>query len=207
LPGPQAIARRPEFEAVRQQLANDETSIRLAHNNLLPNLLLTGTYSGNGLNNTDGLGESLSQAFGFGFPSYGVGVTLTLPIKNRAAKADLGAARVSQRHDLYQQRQLHEFITLDVSNAVHQLEQAKLSMAAAKISRDLAQKNLEAEQRKYELGTETIFFVLDAQTKLAQAELDLLQAQVGYQVAVASVNHATGGLLEHYHVKIAELTR
>lgn len=202
-----ALARRPEFEALRQQLANDDTSIRLAHNNLLPNLLLTGNYSSSGLNTLGGLDSSLNQTFGFGFPTYGFGVTLTFPIKNRAAQADLGTARVSRRRNLYAERQLREVVTLDVSNSVHQLEQAKLSIAAAKIARDLAQKNLEAEQRKYELGTETIFFVLDAQTRLAQAELGLLQAHVGYQLAVTAVDHATGALVARYHIKIDELTR
>jgi outer membrane protein TolC len=72
---------------------------------------------------------------------------------------------------------------------------------------DLAEKTLAAEQRKYELGAETIFFVLDAQTKLAQAELDLLQAQVSYKMALTAVDHATGGLLGPYQVQIAGLTR
>lgn len=66
---------------------------------------------------------------------------------------------------------------------------------------------LAAEQRKYELGSGTIFFVLEAQTELASAQQSLLQSQVGYQMALASVDHATGELLEPYHVQIAELTQ
>jgi outer membrane protein TolC len=85
---------------------------------------------------------------------------------------------------------------------VHELEQAKLSMAAAKIERNLQEKNLEAEQRKYDLGTETIFFVLDAQTELATAEVDLVQAQISYQRALADLDYATGELLEKNHVQI-----
>jgi outer membrane protein TolC len=119
----------------------------------------------------------------------------------------MGSALISRHRDLYSAQQVREQITLEVSNAVHQLEVAKLSLAAGKTALDLAQKTLAAEQRKYDLGAETIFFVLDAQTKLAQAESDLLQTQVQYQAALASVDHATGGLLEPYHVQIAELTR
>jgi outer membrane protein TolC len=78
-------------------------------------------------------------------------------------------------------------------------------MAAAKVSRDLAQKTLEAEQRKYELGASQIFFVLDAQNQLAQAELSLVQAEIGYQLAVAGVEHATGTLLENHKVKIEDV--
>ena len=93
---------------------------------------------------------------------------------------------------------------MEVTNAVHSLEQAKLSISAAKIARDLSEKNVQAEQRKFELGEQTIFFVLEAQTELAQAEASLVQAEVNYQRAVSQVDHATGGLLDRYHVQIAQ---
>ena len=118
----------------------------------------------------------------------------------------MGTALVSRRTDLYTERQIREQVTLDVSNAVHELEQAKLSIAAGKDALDLAKKTLAAEQRKYDLGSETIFFVLEAQTELASAQLALLQAEVNYQLAVAGVDHATRELLDPYRVQIAELT-
>ncbi len=213
-----ALARRPEFEALHETLANEETGIRLAHNSLLPDMRLNGFYTSNGLggNQLDitksppnlisegGFTNALGQIFGFGFPTYGFTLTLNLPIKNHAAQADLGSALVSRRRGLYLERQLQQAITLEVANVIHQLEEAKLSLAAAGIARDLAQKTLEAEQRKYELGTETIFFVLDAQNALAQAELSYLQAEIGYNLAVTAVDHATGELLARYRVQIAK---
>jgi outer membrane protein len=211
----QAMGKRPELEAARQSLANDDTSIRLAHNNLLPDLRVNGNYSGNGLNNlataqgvaAGGFGDSLNQLFGFGFPSYGFGLTLNLPVKNRSGQAALGSALISRSRDLYTERQIKEQITYDVSNAVHQLEEAKINIAASKESVDLARKTMAAEQRKYELGTGQIFLVLEAQTELAAAEQGLLQAEVSYRLAVAAVDYATGQLLEPYGVQIAELTR
>jgi outer membrane protein TolC len=215
----EALNQRPEIEAVKNSLANDETSIRLAHNQLEPNLSLTGFYQSTGLGGNQynlstgqlispgGFGSSMNQLFGFGFPGYGGTLTLTLPLKNRAGQASLGNALVSRTHDLYSGAQIREQITQEVSNAVHQLEEAKLALSAGTASFDLAQKSLASEQRKYELGAETNYFVLDAQSKVAQAELILLQTQVNYQVALASVSHATGNLLGPYHVKIAELSK
>lgn len=210
----QALTKRPEFDAARAALAIDQTRLRLAHNHLLPELDLQGQYSSNGLGGTTGLNGSgqpissswVSQMFGFGYPTYYAQLSLSLPIKNRAAKAEMGSALVSRRSDLYNERQIREQVVLDVSNAVHQLEQAKLSIAAGKEALDLANKTMAAEQRKYDLGSETIFFVLEAQTELASAQLGLLQAEVNYQLAVAGVDHATGEMLEPYHVQIAELT-
>jgi outer membrane protein len=214
-----ALDGRPEIEVAGYALENDDTSIRLAHNQLLPNLSLVGFYQSTGLGGNQynlntgalisrgGFGSSFDQLSGFGFPGYGFSLTMNLPLRNRGAEANLGAALVSRRRDLYTARQVREGITEQVSNAVHQLEEAKLTLEAGKLSYDLAQKSLAAEQRKYELGAETNFFVLDAQSKLAQADLDLLQTQINYQVANAAVDHATGGLLKPYDVEIKELTQ
>ena len=213
-----ALSKRPELEAVRQQLANDDTGIYVAHNNLQPDLSLTGAYTSNGIGGNvidtstgapvvvarGGLLDALGQVGGFGFPTYSVGLNLQLPIRNRRAEADLGSALVSKRSDLYQLRSRQQAITLEVRNAVHQLEVSKLSLSAAADALDLAKKTLAAEQRKYELGAETIFFVLDAQSTVQQAEQSYLQAQIGYQLALAQLDHATGNLLEHNRVLISD---
>jgi outer membrane protein TolC len=209
-----ALTKRPEFDATRAALARDEAQIRLAHNHLLPQLDLLGLYASNGLGGSgfNGAGQPISsswlgQTFGFSYPTYEAQLTLSLPLKNRAAKAEMGNALVARRGDLYGQRQAREQVTLDVSNAIHQLEQAKLSIVAGKESLDLAQKTMAAEQRKYELGSSTIFLVLEAQTEMAAAQQALLQAEVGYQLAVAAVDHATGELLDPYHVQISDLSK
>jgi outer membrane protein len=213
-----ALSARPEIAAANDALANDETSIRLAHNGLRPDLSLTGFYQSTGIGGNQynlntgqlitpgGLGTSFSQLFGFGFPGYGGTLTLNLPIRNRGAKASLGTALVTRRHDLYTSQLTREQIVQQVKDSVHLLEEAKLTLAAGQTSLELAQKSLAADQRKYELGAETNFFVLDSQTKLAQSELDLLQTQINYQIARATLDRATGSLLEPYHVQIAELS-
>jgi outer membrane protein TolC len=207
-----ALANRPEFEAVRQQLASDELSIRLAHNSLKPDLELSGFYAGNGVAGNQfivktGLGDSLSQTLHFTYPAYGAILSLSLPVKNHNAEANLADAVVSRRRDQYQERRTNQNITLDVTNSVHALEEAKLTMEAAKVAVNLARESLHADERKYELGAEPVFFVLDAQTQLAQAELNLIQAQANFQIAVARLDHATGDLLEHHHVQIMEPAR
>jgi outer membrane protein TolC len=212
----QALDRRPELMGWQAALAADDTSIRLAHNQLLADLQLQAFYQGSGVGGNSnfggvvtrgGLGTSVNQLLNFGFPGYGASLTLNLPIKNRAAQADLGTALVTRHRDLYSAQQAREAITQEVANSVHQLEQAKLSMAAGKTALDLAQKMLAAERRKAQLGAENVFFQLDAQTRVANAEAMLLQAEVDYQTAVASLHNATGSLLQDYDVQISELTK
>ncbi|MDE3179304.1 MAG: TolC family protein [Acidobacteriota bacterium] len=213
----EALTRRPEMEAFRQALQADETSIRYEHNQMLPELSLSGNYSSNGIGGNQlvvgpppvsvpgGFGDALNQLFHFHFPTYGLTLSLNLPIRNHQAEAALGEASVARERDLYQVRQEEQTIRLDVINSVHQLEETKASLGAARTSRDLAQKNLEAQQQKYRLGTEQVYFVLAAQTQLATAEDSLVQAEIGYQLAVAGLAHAEGTLMERYHVQIAPL--
>jgi len=212
-----ALSNRPEFEVSRHALTIDEMKIRLARNQLRPDLQLSGLYSSNGLSGDEfsfdnppqlissgGFGDSLSQAFHFNNPTYEFKLKLTLPIKNRSAQADLADARVAQARDQYQQAKTTETVVFEVTDAVHKLEEAKLTLAAARVAVDLAEKNLRAEERKHELGSETAFFVLDAQTQLAQAEFAGAQAAIGYQLALAALDHATGELLLHHGVRIRE---
>ncbi|HEX7288714.1 MAG TPA: TolC family protein [Candidatus Angelobacter sp.] len=211
-----ALKNRQELEAQRQQLAVDDTNVKLANNNLKPDLNLSASYISNGLGgtvfdtsgatpivvSTGGFADSLSQLGGFKFPTYGMTLRLQMPLHNSSAQADLGSALVSKRRDLYQMRSLEQSIALQIKNSVHDLELAELVMAAAKTSRDLAEKNLSAEERKYQLGAQTIFFVLDAQNQLSQAELSLVQAQIAYQKALAELDHAEGTLLEKHQVTV-----
>ncbi len=213
-----ALTQRPELDAVKDALANDADSIHLAHNQLRPNLQIQGFYQSSGLGGDEynpdtgafiapgGFGTSMNQLFGFGFPGYGGTLSLTLPVRNRAGQAALGNALVTRTRDLYSSGQVREQITREVHDAIHQLDEATQALAAATTSFELAQKTLTSEQRKYELGAQTNFFVLDAQTRLAQAELILLQTQVNYRIAVASVGHSTGDLITPYHLQITQLS-
>jgi outer membrane protein TolC len=209
----QATKTRPELEAQRLQLSIDDDTVRLAGNNLRPDVNLSATYTTNGVGgivfnqsgaliSDGGFADSLSQLGGFGFPTYGVSLQVRLPLRNSAAAADLGTALVTKKRALYQMRSLEQTVDNEVKNAVHDLELAELLMAASQSSRDLAAKSLASEERKYELGAQTIFFVLDAQDQLSQAEQGLLQSQISYQKALAALDRATGQLLEKHKMAV-----
>jgi outer membrane protein len=215
----EALLARPEIEAATDALQADDLSIRLAQNQLRPDLEVNGFYQSTGLGgnqyslttgqltSTGGLGSSFSQLFGFGFPGYGGQVTLNLPVRNRAGQARLGNSMVAKTRDLYTSRQVEEQITRQVRDALNQFDTAKLSLTAAESSLDLAKKSLAADQRKFELGAETNFFVLDSQSRLANAELVLLQTRISYQLALAAIHHASGKLLAPYHVEIEAMSK
>jgi outer membrane protein TolC len=123
-------------------------------------------------------------------------VQLTLPGRGRAAAADIGDAVVQKHVDMLQQRRLEQDIRLQIANAIDDLLAVEVSMRQADIERDNAQKRVAAEQRKYELGVEQLFFVLDAQTQLNLAENDVLLQGIAYRRALIGLHLAIGDLAE-----------
>jgi outer membrane protein TolC len=117
-------------------------------------------------------------------------------LHSKAAQAQLADAAVNRTRDGYAARQTQQQITLDVRQALNSLDLANAAIEAAKRARDLAEKNVQAEQQKYELGSITAFEVLDSQSRLANAESALLNAYVGYQQAFVSYQRATAELLD-----------
>jgi outer membrane protein TolC len=216
LPFEEAVAKamqvRPESKAADQRITVDNLNARLARDALLPrvDLSVQGGATGPGLNPVTtgsviglpgnvpypGLTDTLRQVLGFDFPSYGFGVQLTFPFRNSTAQANLATSLVSKAHDQYQKRQTQQQIILDVRQAIDGIELAEASIGAAVETRDLARKNVEAEQQKYQLGTITAFEVLDSQTRLASAETALLNAYVTYQKAYINYQRATWSLLD-----------
>jgi outer membrane protein len=207
-----AMRLRPELDAAHRRLTIDDLNARVARNLMLPHLDLTvqGQAAGLGGNQVavtsplgittaavpGGLPQALGQLFAFSAPGYGAGLQLTLPFKSTAARAQLTDALVSRSRDRYTERQVQQQIILDVRQALTSIDLANASIDSATRTRDLAQKNVEAEQQKYELGTITAFEVLDSQTRLATAESSLLNAFVGYQQAYVSYQRATWTLLD-----------
>jgi outer membrane protein TolC len=202
-----ALRRRPELDILRRQQEIEQTNVRVAANSLRPDIRLGGNYASSGLGGnsgliTGGLGDALRQMLDFNSPTYGFSLTLNLPVRNRQAEADLATAEIAQRRNLYQQREMEQQLILEVRNAVNRLEQSKANIAGSRAARDLAVKNLEAEQRKYELGATTIFFVLEAQQRASDAETQLLNSTVAYQKAVTALHRSTGALLDERRIVV-----
>jgi outer membrane protein len=199
-----ALRVRPELSAAHRRVTVDDLNARMARNLLLPRVDLTAQGSASGIGGNllgpplvpGGLADALSQTLGFNFPGYGAGVQISLPLHSKAAQAQLADSLVNKTRDQYTERQLQQQITQDVRLALNSLELANATIEAAILARDLAQKNVDAEQQKYELGSVTAFEVLDSQNNLASAQSAVLNAYVGYQQAFVNYQRSTAALLE-----------
>lgn len=216
-----ALDNNPAIKSAAQRLDVDDLSIQSAKNGLLPNLTFNAQYTANGRGGVfypssssllsgggpiepipGGIADALSQVFGFGYPTYVAGLTLQLPIRNRVASATMANAVVQKKTDSLFLRNQQQNIRLNILNAVTALEGAKQQLSLAIVSRDFAQKNLEAENEKYRLGTETNQNVLQAQQDLANAELTVVNSQISLRTRLLNLLTQTGELLDERGITV-----
>jgi outer membrane protein len=204
-----AMASRPEMHGAQQKINVDDINARIARNVLLPRLDLSAIGGSTGLGGDSvpapgipsttantGLGDALRETGSYIYPTYGFGLQFTLPLRNSLGQAALSDALVNRVRDKYDERRTQQQIILDVRQAIRNIELARATIEASARARDIAKLNVDAEQKKYELGSNTAFEVLDSQSRLANAESFLLTAYVGYQQAYVSYQRATWTLLD-----------
>jgi outer membrane protein TolC len=209
-----ALLMHPAIRQVIEKLDSDDLGIQSAKNGLLPNLSLSAFYQSNGTGGIydashstllgggsalvipGGIGDALNQMFGFGYPTYFGSLNLTLPIRNRTAAAAMATAVVQKKTDALNLRNQQQAIRLNILTAVTRLEGAKEQLKLAQTQREFAQKNLDAENTKFQLGTEINQNVINAQQVLVQAESAVVTNQIGVRLNLLNLLTQTGDLLD-----------
>ena len=154
-----------------------------------------------------GVGDALSQVFRNQYPTYSAGVTLTMPLRNRSAQADSARAQFDERQLRVQYRQQENTIVIGVRNAIIALAQDRSQVAAAEKARNLAQQTLDAEQKKYQLGSSTSYQVVLRSRDLTSAQGTAIRAQANLAEALVLFNQAMGRTLEVQHITVADAMR
>lgn len=205
----EAAKNRPEIEQAEISLRNQRITIKAARNALLPTFDVFATYApvglaGNSLAGVGGFGDSLSQSFHGDYPSYSVGATFTIPLRNRTARADAATALLQERQLRVQEQQTRNQIDQEVRNAEIALIQAKAQIEAARKAVTLAQQTLDAEQKKFQLGESTVFNVIQTQRDLAAAEGNEVTARSAYAKALTQMQQSTGTILAKNSIELNE---
>jgi outer membrane protein TolC len=223
-----ALAHRPELAEARINLSNTEISNKAIRSALLPSLDLFAYYQGTGLGgslNPDYICKTdptkctgsavpatsysgaLGQLVDSTAPDKGVGLQLTIPIRNRAAQATQVRSEFEYRQAQLRLQQIENQVRIEVRNAQFGVQQNRASVASAQAAVDLARQSLDAEQKKYALGASTSTLVLQNQAAMTQAEVTLVSAKALYEKAEIELDRAIGLLLDHAGIQIAEAER
>jgi outer membrane protein TolC len=193
-----ALTNRIELKSARLDMESKQILETAAANRILPQLDAFASYNGNAANQTasDGLSAVNKDLSKGTYPGYTVGLQFAIPIENRAARGNQAQARANRRQSELNLRDLELGITLEVRTAFRNVDASAKGVAAAEKTRYFREKDLEAEQKKFENGMSTNFLVLSKQNDLDTAKSNELQSQITYAKAVTALEKALGHLLE-----------
>lgn len=210
----EALERRPEAAAAKKEMENRKIELVYRENQVWPSLDIVASLSLNGVsgkgqpiisftsgeartsNFAGGWGDTFRDAASGGYHDYLVGLRFSYPLGARGAKAQAAAAALDLQTALIKLRELEKEIILEVRDAVREMENGKKRIEAARSARVLAEKRLEAEIRKFEVGASTSFNVLEYQKDLTVQQTEELRAMAEGRKAVARYYRAVGRALE-----------
>lgn len=221
----EAMKDRPEITQFEANEAINEIDQKFYRNQTKPQIDLVGTYTAQGLGGTvtpagaginpntglprvpdnlvGGYGTSLGNLFAQDYPTYRVGVVISLPWGNRTAKANLGRALVEKDRIANQRAQAEQIIEAEVRNSLQALRSAEARLASAAAGRSAAEQLFSSEQRQFQAGTTTFFLVQQRQNELVIARGNELGAQTALNKAISEFQRAIGSTLEVNNVSVS----
>ncbi len=170
----------------------------------LPIIPVTTTTTTVAPNLVGGYFKSLTNLITADYPTYNIGVRISLPFGNTTAKANLGRTLAEGSQIQNQKAQQEQLIEADVRNSLQSLRSAEARLQAAAATRSSAEQLFESEQRQFRAGTSTVFLVFQRQTTLISARAGELQAQTDLNKAISNFQRVTGATLSANSVEITD---
>lgn len=215
-----ALVGRPEILATQYGVDNDRIRYEYWRNQTRPALDVVGSYGyaglggtttlrdemGNIISRTRGdLGDSLQQITDRDFKNWSIGLNFSYPILNRRARGQRGAALYSWEASKANLGAVEQNVMLEVRSAARNIETARRSTVAAQKARELAERNLDAERKKFDNGMTTSFQVLQITNDLSAARTIELQSLAVYRKALSQYHYAVADILDWKGIRIEDL--
>jgi len=196
-----ALAHRPEYLATLSGLSIRQLELKRLQRNALPRLDLVGSVGRRGLDRS--LSESMNEALDDGDSSYSVGAVFSLPFPNRTRSAEKVQAYLRRNQAELGLQQIEQQIRLQLDDAATRLSADWERIQAARKARELAEKSLDAEEKKLQAGTSSTFVVLRLQGDLANAEIREINALTDYAISLAEYHRVRGRILEQHGITLS----
>jgi outer membrane protein len=215
-----ALANRSDLAAERLGITSSEISALGTRNGILPLLVGIATESTAGLAGKPktvvssfgvqtanpyfdgGIGDALGQVFRRNFPTNRAAAYFQTPLRNDQAQADYAIDQLQLRQSQIQLSKDLNQVTVDVSNYLVAMRQARGRYRAAVQTRILQEQLLDAEQKKLAGGASTPFNVVQQQRDLVVAQSAEIAALVDFSNARVALDQTLGTTLEANHVSI-----
>lgn len=149
-----------------------------------------------------GFGRSFANLFRSDAPNYTFGLTISFPLRNETAKANLAGARILENQIATQTRAQEQSVIVEVRNAVQAVETARQLVATSRRARESAELQLEGERRRFENGRSTTFLLFQRENTLTNARNAEIRAETDYQKALADLHRVTSVTLEQNNIQL-----
>ena len=147
-------------------------------------------------------GQSLSNLWAGNFPTTQFQLRVSLPVRNRAAEANLNRSVAEARRIRNQKDQLEQSIEANVRNSMETMQSAQLRLEAARVARESAEEQYNSEQRQFRAGTSTLFLVQQRQSTMITARSQERRAESDLGQAVSAFELATGSILRVHNINL-----
>jgi outer membrane protein TolC len=151
-----------------------------------------------------GRSDSLKDVFGFKFRNVSFGLTLNIPLSNFLSRAAYAQAQVNLEQTSLELKNLEQVVLTEIKIALREAEMNQKRIQALKTARELALKQLEAEEEKLRAGYSTSYFVLQYQSELSLQQSQELAAMIEYRLSLAGLSRALGISLLENNIRIGE---
>jgi outer membrane protein TolC len=149
-----------------------------------------------------GFNRSWANMFRSDAPNYSVGVTISFPLRNRTAKANLDGALVQQRQLDTQLRGQEQSVIVEVRNAVQAVETTRQRVLTARRARENAEIQLEGERRLLEADRSTTFLLFQRENALTNARNAEIRAETDYNKALADLQRVTSTAFRANNIQV-----
>jgi len=193
-----AFENRPDYARQKKELENSRIRSTYANNQVLPKLDFVAKGGYNALRGN--IGNTVDDLSATKNPLWALGVEVEVPILNREARSQRTRRKLEVEQAKTTLKNLELKVIEEVRGAVRQIQTDIKRVQATKAARILAEKQLDAEVKKYEAGISTNFNVLQYQSDLATAESNEAQAIVDYNKSLVELDRILGTLLDKNNV-------
>jgi outer membrane protein TolC len=204
-----AMKARPELQQAEFNLKNQDISVAFTNKTLSPALSVFGFYAGSGLQGTSaqaetGMAGAFGQSFKAEYPEYAGGLSMSIPLRNRAAQADNLRSQIEKNQLLIDRQRTRNTTALEVQKAIIGLIQGKAQVEAAQKATSLAREIWEGEKSKLEEGASTSYQVILRERDFTGAQQAEVSAMVAYAKALVEMDRAGGMTLDHNGIEYAD---
>ena len=215
-----ALSERTDLDIAKKNMLGNDVTLKYLRDQLLPQADFQATYGLAGIGGTQcqratsgglggdcvvvpgGLSDTFNSLFNNSFPRWTVAMNFSYPLGNSSQEASIARARVQLTQVQAQVHQIELQVATDVTNAVINVQSGVERVQASQAAREFAQKTLEAEQSKFEVGMSTNYNVILAQRDLATAQSNELQSVLNYRKALVELERVQSTTLSNLNITV-----